>query len=465
MTRSWKRSLVVTLAAAFGVAAIPAVPAGAARHAASLPKCPIGAIKKAAKPVEITMWHSMPEENEKTLQRLADTFNGSQSDVTVKLVKQATYPETLTKYKAGFTSGDLPDVVQIEDLGQQYMIDTQTILPAASCIKADKYDTSDILKRALDYFTVEGTLYAMPFNMSNPIFYYNKQAFEKAGLDPNTPPTTFDELAAAAQKLKDAGMKFPFAYKPDPWYLEQWTAMAGDQLVNNNNGRKGRASKLTEGTKSNIKILTQLQQMVKDGLAVQRGKPNIDVDNLLALVSGDSAMTIDTSSALATAVNAINSGLVQGVTLGASRLPGTVAKKGGNVVGGAGLYIVKKDKSAAVQEAAWRWMKFLDTPQSQATWSVGSGYIPISKAAVDLPEVQQRWAEIPEFKVPYDQISTGANNIATAGAVVGPYEEYRKIVTGGVTEALSGSKSAKAAWKSMAKEAQKAFATYNGRVG
>ena len=83
----------------------------------------------------------------------------------------------------------------------------------------------------------------MPFNMSGPVLYYNKKAFSAAGLDPNSPPKTLDDLKAAAEKLKDNGVSAPLGCKTDPIFFEQWTAMADKLFVNNGNGRSSRATK------------------------------------------------------------------------------------------------------------------------------------------------------------------------------------------------------------------------------
>ena len=118
------------------------------------------------------------------------------------------------------------------------MIDSQAVIPAQACVEADDYDTSDFLTRVTDYFTVEDTLWPMPFNVSNPVLYYNKALFTQAGLDPETPPTTLDEITTASQKIVDAGAApHGWALKLDPWLLEQWTAMAGKEFVDNGNGR------------------------------------------------------------------------------------------------------------------------------------------------------------------------------------------------------------------------------------
>ena len=202
MTRRGVGGVLAAVLVAGGLVVAAGVPATAASGSGS---CQVSSLKKASKPVQITFWHSMTRENETTLKAVTDDFNASQSDVKVTLVNQVSYDDTRTKYDAGLKSGDLPDVVQMQETEQQYMIDSQSIVPSGACAKEDKYSFSDFLPRVMSYYTVDGQTYAMPFNTSGPVLYYNKQSFTKAGLDPEKPPTTLDEVRSAAEKLKSTG--------------------------------------------------------------------------------------------------------------------------------------------------------------------------------------------------------------------------------------------------------------------
>lgn len=457
--------------AAVGAASILAVvglsvPGAGAAPAQASGKCPLGALDKAkSKPVEITYWHSMQRANEETLRRLTDRYNSSQNDVRVTLVNQTTYADTLNKFRAGLSSGDLPDLVQIEDTGLQQMIDTQATLPAQACVKADKYDLSDHLKRVVDYYSVKGALWPMPFNVSNPVLYYNKKAFQAAGLDPNQPPTTLAEVKAASQKLKDAGVvsQAGFGMKLDPWYLEQWSAIGGKTYVNNSNGRKSRATSVTFDNATGKEIFSFLADMVKQGLAKTNAPDGPSAfDNLLGIGNGNFGMTIDTSAALGTIQQVLSGGEYPNVELGVAPMPGPKGK-GGVLVGGAANYISKKS-SPERQAAAWRFAKFLNEPDAQAEWSAGTGYIPIRQAAVNLGPVQQRWAEVPGFKVAYDQLVGGVANTATAGPVIGDYQGVRDVVLNTEQQMFNGM-SPSAALKQAKQEANAKIEEYNSRVG
>ena len=463
MSRSLRRSTAVLATVVLAVVGL-ALPVAGAAPAQSSGKCPLGALKNAKnKPVEITYWHgAFQRANEQELLRLTDRFNSSQNDVRVNVVNQTTYADTLNKFRAGLSSGDLPDLVNIEDTGLQQMIDTQAVLPAQACVKADKYDLSDNLKRVVDYYSVKGQLWPMPFNVSNPVLYYNKKAFQTAGLDPNNPPKTLDEVKAAAQKLKDSGTvgQAGFGLKLDPWYLEQWSALGGKTFVNNGNGRKSRATSTTFDNATGKEIFTFMNEMVQQGLARTNPAEN-NFDNLLGVGNGNFGMTIDTSAALGTIQQLLAGGQYPNVELGVASMPGPKGK-GGVLVGGGANYIVKKS-SPEKQAAAWQYAKFLNEPETQAEWSIATGYVPIRQSSANKPQVQQYWAANPGFKVAYDQLVSGVANTATAGPVIGDYQGVRDVVLDSEQQMFNGM-SPSAALKQAKQDANAKIQEYNSRV-
>jgi sn-glycerol 3-phosphate transport system substrate-binding protein len=457
----------LTLVAALAAAALSAIPAGATTRAAALPTCPLSALQKAKKPVQITMWHGLSQANETELQNLTNQFNASQSQVHVSLVNQTTYQEDLNKFVAGLSTGDLPDIVQIEDTGLQQMIDTRAILPAASCIKADNYQSqlADFIPRVVQYWSVKGVLYPMPFNISNPVFLYNKKAFTKAGLDPNAPPQTLDQVMADAQKLKASGAvsKAGYGLKTDPWFLEQWLAKAGNPYVNNGNGRSARASKALFNNAAGKQVFTWMSQMVKNGDAVPNNDLTNPFDNLLGIGNGNFGMSVDTSATLGTITQLLSSGQYPNVELGVAPMPGPTGQ-GGVLVGGAALYISNKS-APEKRAAAWQYLKFLDAAQTQADFGAATGYVPLRKSSVTLPAIQQLWAKIPGYKVAYDQLVTGVNNVATAGPVIGDYLGVRDAVRNAEESMFTGGTNPNSALASAFNNANSAISAYNARVG
>jgi ABC-type sugar transport system, periplasmic component len=437
---------------------------GSSGGGSAAPKCAVGALAKATSPVSITFWHAMNRANEEALQRLIDEYQAQQPKVKVKLINQTGYRESFEKYKAGLNTGDLPDIVQIEDTGTQQMIDTQSVIPMASCIKAAGYDTSDFLQRTLDYYSVAGTLWPMPFNVSNPVLYYDKNAFTAAGLDPNKPPTTLDEVKQYSKKLKGGGYEFGYGLKLDPWYIEQLSAKAGVPFVNNGNGRKKRTTKVAFDNPTGQEIFTWMHDMVAQGLAVTNSAEGTSAfDNLLGIRSKKNAMTVDSSASLGTISQVLASGEGGGISLGVGPMPGPKGS-GGVLVGGAALYMPKRS-SPEKQAAAWDLIKFLVSSQSQSEWAAGTGYVPLRKSAVQTPAIQKLWADEPGYKVAYEQLVGGVQNTATAGPVVGPYQEVRDIVLAAEQRMFTQGLAPKAALSRAAAEANRVVADYNARVG
>ncbi len=459
--KQWAGSGLAVVVLATGLSAVSAAPGAGA---ATSTTCPLAALKKATKPVEITMWHSMNRALGTTLQTLTDEFNASQSDVKVNLVNQIDYVQTFTKYKAGLSSGDLPDIVQLQETEQQQMIDTGTVLPASACAKADKFSFSDFLPRVVSYFTVQGTQYAMPFNTSGPVLFYNKKAFTAADLDPNAPPTTLDEVRADAEKLKAAGVEAPLGLKTEPGYFEHWRAMANKLYVNNSNGRKAHATKTVFDDATGRQIFTWLSGMVKDGLATTN--PDLgtgNFDNLLGIQSGSHAMAFDTSAALGTISAVLAGGAAPNVELGVAPFPGP-SHKGGVLVSGGALYMVNKS-APEKQAAAWKFLRFLDEPATMTKWAIGTGYLPILKASADSPEMTAYWAQNPEYKVAYDQLLDGPTNAATSGSVIGNYTGVRDAVRDAENSMFLEGKNPKSALTAASKNSTTAIDDYNTRIG
>jgi sn-glycerol 3-phosphate transport system substrate-binding protein len=423
-------------------------------------QCPNGAMASAQKPIQITMWHSMTQANLTTLVKLTNEFNASHPDIHVNLVNQTSYTDTLTKYKAVLGGGPRPDLVQIQDVDQQLVIDSRSVLPAEACFEAKHLDTSDFVPRAISYYTVRGVQYSIPFAMSNPVFYYNKAAFQKAGLDPNKPPTTLDELRQDAQKIVSSGVaKYGIALKDDPWHLEEWSAMAGALYANNGNGRTARATAVEFGGATGQQIYSWISGMARDKLA--ESTPSTGFDNLLAIPNNVAAMTIDTSAALGTIFQVLGTGQYPNVQLGVAALPG-LAAGGPTIQAGSSLFVVS-GTSPAREEAAFTFAEWLSEGAQQAVWAAGTGYVPVRTSATSQPVLQQAWAARPQLRIAYDQILNGANDLAAQGPVIGDMEGVRTAVENAETELFQGADPTTTLQK-LVTEANSVISDYESRI-
>lgn len=463
LSRLIAAALIVTTASSATAAAVATAGAPAA-GASSLPSCNLKALQNHKGVVRITFWNSMVQANGATLAAITSAFNSSQNKVHVTLVDQNSYDDTWQKYTAGLTNGQLPDAVQLEDQRTQAAIDTQSFLPVQSCMNAAKYATSDFLTRPLNYWKVNGVQWALPFAVSAPIVYYNQNAFTKAGLNPNTPPTTLSDMVNDAKTLKAAGSGMGLVL--DPWHLETWLASANTLFVNNNNGRQSRATKGIFNNKTSVSIFSQLSQLVRSGDATTNPSSGPDeYDNLLGIGSGKYGMTIETSAALGTVTKLLGSGQYANVKLGIGPFPVySSSVKGGIEPGGSGVYISNK-VPAIEQAAAWMYLSYLCNTQSQATWAAGTGYIPVRKSSASTATVQHLWTTNPGYKVAYNEINNGVNDPATQGSVIGPYADVRTDVVNAeismYTQGVSPSKAVSTAQNNV----NQTLSSYNSRLG
>jgi sn-glycerol 3-phosphate transport system substrate-binding protein len=425
--------------------------------------CPVDALEAADGPVAIDFWHGMTAANEETLSALTEEYNASQDRVEVNLAFQGTYNETSDKYITALRGGDLPHLVQLEETRTQLMIDSGSVLPAQACVDADRYDLSDHLPVVLDEFRVEDVLWSMPFNISSPVLYFNARAFEAAGLDPDDPPATFDELREASQALVDAdetGRSKGFAIELTASHVEQWLAKAGETLVDNGNGRDGRATQVRLDEPAATEIYEFLDGLIEDGLATSVGRNPTGADHLLAIAGGDAGMTIGSSAALGSVFALLDSGEYPDVRAGVGPFPGP--EGGGVLVGGASLYLVAQGSSDEERAAAWDFAQWLNEPEQQATWHVGTGYIPIRRSAVEQPAVTEQWGEHPQFKVAYDQLLEGGADFG--GPVIGPYKEVREAIISSLERLVVEDQPPDQALAAAKEEADAAIEDYNNRV-
>ncbi|RQW08382.1 ABC transporter substrate-binding protein [Paenibacillus rhizophilus] len=415
------------------------------------------AVSAAAAPVKITWWHSMSGAGEKAINKIATDFNASHPEIQVEAIYQGKYDESLNKLKASLGSDSGPDLMQVYEIGSKFMIDSKMITPVQKFIDEDKFDLSSLEPNITRYYTIGGQLNAMPFNTSNPILYYNKDAFKAAGLDPENPPKTFEEFEAAAKALSKNG-KPGAAIAIYGWFMEQLFANQNAEYVNGGNGRDTAATESLLASDAGVKTLEWWKKMVDEKAVANLGRDTDDTDS--AFAAGQVAMTLNSTAALRKMVDAVG-GKFQ---VGTGFLPRPAdAKEGGVVVGGASLYIMN-NKPEEQQKAAWEFIKYVASPEVQAEWSVSTGYFPITKAAYDQKVLKDNMVKYPQFQTAIDQLHASSASNATSGAVMGVFPEARQIVEGAIEEALNGQKQPKKALQDAAAQITDKLKQYNETV-
>lgn len=178
---------------------------------------------------EIQWWHSMDGALNDWVNDLAKQFNESQKDYKVVPTYKGEYDQSMAAGIAAYRSGNAPDILQVFEVGTATMMYSKgAIKPVADVMKegGQKFDPKAYIPAVAGYYTApNGQMLSFPFNSSTTVFYYNKDAFKNAGLDPEKAPATWPEVVSAAAKLKASGSQCPFTTSWMSWaQLESFSA-------------------------------------------------------------------------------------------------------------------------------------------------------------------------------------------------------------------------------------------------
>jgi len=426
--------------------------------AVELPECPVGALDDVAAadlPVEVTLWHASIAKPEETLNEIADTYNASQDRVQINVESQGTsFEELQRKYNQGIPSNDLPGIALLEDTQTQAMADSGTVLPAQSCIEADDYDMSDFVPTLVDYYSIDGALYPASMTPSNALTYINRKHFADAGLDPDDPPQNLDEIRAAAEAIKEAGItERPFVWHMAPWQVEFWMTGAHIPFVNNDNGRGAEpATESVLDSPEALELFTWLDDMYDDGLMLPVTNTPAQIDHYLALANQTASFSVEASSA-GTSIEAflrgdldagdltsdgrVNADVdLQGLDISASQFAGI--DEAGHIQVGGGVYYMMSTSPPEVQAAAWDFMKHVNTVDTQVLSNLQGGNDPVLLSVAEVPEVQETWTDTLSgqwLAISFDQQENGIDP-EFPGPLLGPYTEMRTAIRQAVEDMI-----------------------------
>jgi sn-glycerol 3-phosphate transport system substrate-binding protein len=378
---------------------------------AALPDCPLDALEGADEPVEITLWYGgLGGSAKAAMEEQVAGFNASQSEMVLNASDQgSSYEEVYRKFTSAASAGtdQLPDLIYLEDTQLQAIADSDLMLPAQACMEAADYDLTQLEPAARAKYSVGDVLYPGYMNVSTPVLYFNKAHFAQAGLDPEDPPDTLEEMYEAAKTLKETGVsEKPFSFRASRWYFETWLTGIGGEIVNNDDGRSGLATEATFATPEADDLMASLQRMNDEGLLNVFAATEGGIDQFLALVTQDSSMLVETSTASSTIRDALSGSVTAeqaGVDFDVSSVdlsvlvPGTGAFPGiesaGRVFPSGGAFYILNTSEPEQQAASWRFLEFMLDPANAKTWLFSGGYLPVVKAVNDDPEVQAFWTD------------------------------------------------------------------------
>ncbi len=388
---------------------------------------------------EIHFWHAMTGQLGDATNELVKQFNESQSEYEVKPLRKGTYPETLTAAIAAYRQRQAPNIVQVFEVGTQTMLLSGAVHPIYQLFKEQEIamDWKDFIAPVVGYYSKDGNLYSMPFNSSTPIFYYNKEAFQKAGLDPAKPPQTWKQVEEYAKKIIASGAaKCGFSTGWPSWTMvENMHAWHDQPFATKRNGFDGLDVQLLINKELGVKHVSQLAAWQKDSVYSYGGRQGIADPKF---VNGECAMYIQSS--------ALIGGFTRGVKFawGTSQLPhwGAPYAKATSIIGGATLWVMK-GKPANENRGTARFLKFISETNQQMWWHVTTGYLAISNSAVKNLEAGYHFKKYPDQWTAFAQLTKGKATPNSQGLRLGNFVQIRDVIESELENIFAGKKTAK----------------------
>ncbi len=398
-----------------------------------------------AQKTELTMYYpvSVGGPLTKIVDSMVEEFEKKNPDIDVNAIYAGNYNDARIKSLAALKAGKAAQLAVMFSIDTYDLIEQNAIVSFSDILKSeeDKKWLNSFYPALMENGTTLGKVWAIPFQRSTIVMYYNKNAFKKAGLDPEKPPKNWDEMVSMGKKLTNDeqwGVMIPSTGYPY-WMFGALAKQNGKVLMNG------------DGTKTyfdNPKVVDALQYW-KDLSHKYNVMPQGTIEwgtlrkNFL---SGKTAMMWhSTGNLTAVKKNAT-------FDFGVAMLPANEMR--GTPTGGGNFYIFKKT-TPKQREASIKLIKFMTSPENSAKWSIGTGYIGISQASYDTPALKKYVEEFPPAKVARDQLKYATAELSTyqTGRV-------RKILDDTIQAVLTDKKSAKEALTEAQEQATKLLRNY-----
>lgn len=337
------------------------------------------------KPVEITFWHVYSENfGAPVIAEMVEAFNQSQDNIVVKEVYNPDmYPGLMQNLQAEVASGNSPSIVMI---GYNYLkyfaanfnyVSPEEIV--GKYVPEDKdYLSNTFLDNILTLAQVEGEQIGIPFSISTPIIYYNADLFSAAGLNPDEPPATWNEVRDMAKTITEKTGEYGF-------YMQEYGDNWAVQGLLESNGARMLSDDGTAAVFASPEA-TEAYQVLADMVLEDKTALHMTADEgIQAFINGKVGIFCGTSAKIGTIQSGAN------FDLRGTEFPVFAGKERRIPAGGNFLPIMAQTE--AEQKAAWEFMKFIMQPEWLAKWSENTGYLPPRQDVAEDPEGLKAYIE------------------------------------------------------------------------
>lgn len=385
--------------------------------------------------VTIDLSHHLDEIQAERLEPLVENFNKQNKGIEVKLVRRV--------------EGDAPRQLNLvtRDEYSHFMDNKASFKPLHQVMREAKvsFDTSKLAPELRDSLVdAKGQLFALPVAFSTPVLYINKEAFRKAGLDPESPPRTWADTQDAAGKLVAAGSQCPYTTSWPAWVLIDNVSAWNGADVNDDKGR------LNFNGLLQIKHVAMMATWYKSKYFAYFGRRD-EADRRFA--NGECGMLTSSSSLFS---KFTESGKLD---IGVSPLPYHDDVRGApqnTLADGASLWVAGGLKPAETKAVA-RFVNYVLGPEVQIGLTLAGGFLPMTSVARTAAGSQLLKADLNGLQVAYDQLKgkTSAPKVR-----VSQVEPVRRIVEEELESVWANRKPAKEALDHAVQRGNAALTTF-----
>lgn len=362
-------------------------------------------ITELKEPVEITFWHAMNGDQEKALQELTKGFMDSNKNVTVTLQNQSKYTDLQQKITATLASPkDLPTMTQaypgwvLNAINDGLIQDLKPYIEHET-LKFDNYE--DILPGLRKGAEVDGKIYGVPFNKSTEVIWYNKTMFEELGL---SVPTTYEEFAEVSKTIYEKKGIPGAGFDSLQTFYTTFLKTEGKDFD----------PELDVTSPESIKAAQYYLDGIKEGYFRIAGTD--------AYLSGPFA---NEKVGMYIGSNAGEGFVKKGVDgkfeYGVAPYPSNVSIQQGTDI------FVFSSATAEQKTAAYQYLQYLTSKDSQIAWAVQSGYMPIRKSAIESEEYKTSGSSIAPILAEATKNMYSLKNVSGAD---GAFREVNTVLEG-----------------------------------
>ena len=390
----------------------------------------IGIAAPAAADTELTMYYPIAVGGKLTevVDGIVADFEAENPDIKVNAIYSGNYDDTRVRALSALASGDPAQLAVMFSIDAYDLIEQDLVMAFDDISGVDKSWLNSFYPALMANGNIEGKTWGIPFQRSTIVAYYNKDLFRSAGLDPEAPPTTWDEIISMGKTLtKDGtyGLMIPSTGYPY-WMFQALAIQNGKEVMSND----GLTTFFDDGTVIDTldfwKSLSTEHGIMPEG-TVEWGTLR------QAFLEGKTAMMWHSTGNLTAVKNNAS------FDFGVAELPANVRK--GSPTGGGNFYVFK-DTSAEERSAALKLIEFMTSPEQAAAWSIATGYMGVSPAAYETEALKNYTVEFPPALVARNQLEHAVAEFSTFETA-----RVREGLNNAIQAALTGAKSSADALK------------------